>query len=311
MIRSPLEGWIAVCPSKDIKQRKPTLVRIRDARYTAYRVGDQIKVFPDTCRHRGMSLSMGKVLSEGCIECPYHGYKHNEVGHTTPYDNTLVPYDPSQTMNYKEQDGLLWLQPAHLSGQLLPFHVPFATDPGVGLCEFDTVINCHPQLILENALDPAHASWVHANPLGFGTYRELPTNVSHTTTSVAYNYVPNRDALSSRMFDVLATHNIHHFVLPYTTYVTVDIRVGGEVKTLMTWVTLCPLPGNKTRMFVKICQNLGLPGWMLTAMGRAIVDQDRQVLENLSENSKDHILPGLHDELILNYRKALGLLNFK
>ena len=32
----------------------------------------------DICIHRGASLSHGKVLSNNCIQCPYHGWEYKK-----------------------------------------------------------------------------------------------------------------------------------------------------------------------------------------------------------------------------------------
>lgn len=180
--------------------------------------------------------------------------------------------------------------------------------PGFHTSWFETTINQCAQLVLENGIDPSHASWVHANGLGFGTSNEEPTNITHEGNRIDFDYVPNRNSLSSQLFGISTTHNSHLFALPYTTWSDVTINDG---KVLMTWVSLCPIEDKRTKMFVAFAQNLGVPSDLFVVMGREIVEQDRRILENQDSSFAFKGVAGKHDELVVAYRAALHNLAFR
>jgi hypothetical protein len=86
--------------------------------------------------------------------------------------------------------------------------------------------------------------------------------------------------------------------------------VSGD-KVLMTYVTLCPIDEYTTKMFVGFSQNFGVPSSIFVLMGKAIVEQDRVVLENLDSSFRYKGMNGEHDELVIAYREALHNLLFK
>jgi 3-phenylpropionate/trans-cinnamate dioxygenase ferredoxin subunit len=58
----------------DIPDQGPIAVTLPD--WTAVclvRRGDEVTAFLDECPHQGMQLSVGEVLEDGTLECPWHG----------------------------------------------------------------------------------------------------------------------------------------------------------------------------------------------------------------------------------------------
>ena len=299
-----MEGWIAVTRTTTLGQQ-PRRVSLLNKNYVVWRDNHHIvRIQNDACRHRGASLSTGKV-KDGCIECPYHGWKYTERTVTQPW-STFPEYFTTE-LNTKDKDGLLWVRPTGLRGSDPPA-VPHVTDDGFNTAWFETTIYQSAQLIIENGIDPCHASWVHANPFGFGNQDEKPTNVTHTDTTIEFDYVPNKDGISTKLFGIQGTRNFHKFVLPYTTWSKVMI---SDAKVLMTYVTLCPVNEYETKMFVGFSQNFGLPSEVFIIMGKAIVEQDRAILENIDSTYRYKGNPGEHDDLVEMYRKSLQMLKFK
>jgi len=249
-------------------------------------------------------LSNGKIR-DGCVECPYHGWKYTETSFTQPWSDT--PHYFLNEFNTWEKDGLLWVRPIGLQGPEPP-EVPHTTDPGFNTAWFEATIKQSAQLIIENGIDPCHASWVHANPLGFGSDSEKPTNVIHVGNTIEFNYVPNKEGVSTKLFGLDTTKNFHKFVLPYTTWSDVIIH-GGKILT--TYVTLCPVSDTETKMFVGFSQNFGVPSELFILMGKAIVEQDRVILENIDPSYRFKGITGEHDDLVEVYRTSLHELIFR
>ena len=76
----------------------------------------------DICPHRGVPLSAGRILSEGTVECPYHGWRFRQDG-VCSLIPSLAGHEPLETekirvRNYlvREQDGLIWVYVAARPG---------------------------------------------------------------------------------------------------------------------------------------------------------------------------------------------------
>ena len=272
------EGWVALTRTGTLKPAETRRVTLNSKHYVTWKDHKQrVHIAPDACRHRGASLSMGTVVSEGirrgCLQCSYHGWLHsgNKVYRPWTEGSELIQSE----FETRDQDGFLWVRPHGLAGPDPP-EVPYNNDPSFHTSWFETTMKQCAQLIIENGIDPSHASWVHANGFGFGTANEEPTAVACKDTVIEFDYVPNKDALSSQLFGIATTHNMHTYALPYTTWSTVVIRD----KLLMTFVTLCPTGPRETRMFVGFSQNFGVPSEIFVMMGKEIVEQDRRILEH-------------------------------
>ena len=104
--------WTPVGLSGDLKPGKPLAMRIAGERVVLFRdVGSQPGALIDRCPHRGVALSLGKVVN-GEIECPFHGWRFDRSG-----ANCRVPWNPDAkrdrlggvALPVREIAGLLWL----------------------------------------------------------------------------------------------------------------------------------------------------------------------------------------------------------
>ena len=303
-----MEGWIALTRTSLLKPDVPAKVTLKNKNYAVWKhwSSNEIQVVSDQCRHRGASLSDGKLSNDGCVVCPYHGWKTKSSKVVQPWGGLIEHTTPEFIV--KEQDGFVWARPWGLHGPLDPPSVPYLTAKGFHSCWFETEIEQCAQLIIENGIDPSHASWVHANGLGFGTEDEEPQNVKHTGTTIEFDYVPNRYALTSQLFGITNTKNFHTFVVPYTTWSEVILDSG---KRLMTFVTLLPMTDTRTKMFVVFSQDFGVPSELFVAMGKEIVEQDRKILEAQDSSFVYKGQPGKYDGLIMSYRHSLQSVIFK
>jgi 3-phenylpropionate/trans-cinnamate dioxygenase ferredoxin subunit len=66
--------FIPVASLSDIPDQGTLAVTLGDGTPVCLvRRGDEVTAFLDECPHQGMQLSVGEVLEDGTLECPWHG----------------------------------------------------------------------------------------------------------------------------------------------------------------------------------------------------------------------------------------------
>jgi phenylpropionate dioxygenase-like ring-hydroxylating dioxygenase large terminal subunit len=263
---------------------------------------------------------MGRLMEDGTLECPVHGWRAHGNGRfrepcgVLRRGSTWAPHAPLRAV---EHDGIVWVAPDDAEPRAAPPDVPGLRDPGLRFCGFETVLRAPAQVVLENGIDPAHAGWVHANPLGFGWYQRMPEGLAETRggRGIVFRYAPRGPLVA--LLGYGDTRNEHAFELPYTTWSEVgadSVRAGAL--RLVTFVTLLPEGPTSTRMFVlfgrSFARAAALDGAML-AMGKEIVRQDALQLEAMDH---DVACAGMDayggaDALVARYRLELGALRFR
>ena len=141
----------------------------------------QVAVQDAYCLHLGAHRGVGGWVVGEDLACPWHGWEWDRSGH-----NTRIPYSAEgckkqlriRTYPTREWCGLVlaWYSPdAEKAPTWEPPAVPeydrddfFAMHPASGQVHR---IKCHPQMPIENSVDPAHVRYVH----GAG---EIPEQVS-------------------------------------------------------------------------------------------------------------------------------------
>lgn len=303
-----MSEWIALTRTRNIAVNKPMTIQWKRGPLVAYRTEkNKVVVVPGRCLHRGMDLSAGKVLEKsGCLECPYHGWTYGPGG---SYGRPFSDERQIQAMPYRfvEQDGLLWTSPTGTEGDPPRLDAP----DGARTVWFEKTIQNSAQVVLENGIDPTHASFVHANAAGFGVYKQAPRGVKHEKDAMSFWYKPNPDVPLSVLLDIDDTYNVHACAMPYTSWS--EVHVGSHV--LKTFVTLLPETDDRTRMFVGFARTFLTQAWFdpfMVLMGHAIVEQDRQILERVDKTANDYgILDPEYDSLVASYRFKLNDCAFK
>ncbi len=162
--------WTPVGLSGDLKPGKPLGLRIAGERVVLFRdAAGQPGALIDQCPHRGVALSLGKVVA-GELECPFHGWRFDRSG-----ANCFVPWNPdakrdrlgARALPVRELAGLLWLftgfEPATEPAPSESFAAQQMT-----VCAQSTVWNVHWTRVMENMLDMPHLPFVHRSTIGKG-----------------------------------------------------------------------------------------------------------------------------------------------
>lgn len=138
---------------------QPVQVYVAGTRYVLFRDADgRPAALVDACPHRGASLSAGRVLGNGRIQCPYHGWSFDRNGAgNCPSQPTLRC--ETQAFHVAEKYGHLWLASRGTSVDTLPVleRDGFQFAGGVSRL-FETSL----PILLDNFAEDEHIPMVHS-----------------------------------------------------------------------------------------------------------------------------------------------------
>jgi vanillate O-demethylase monooxygenase subunit len=164
-----------------------------------YRSGDGTPVaLTDRCPHRLLPLSRGKRCGDR-VQCGYHGLTFDASGTCVrvPGQERIPPAARVRAWPLTERYGLTFLwpgDPAAADPALLPA-IPKWDDPGWGKSIGPrTHFTSNYLAILENLLDPAHTTFVHARTIGGAAAADVvPRTEQRGDEIVAWRWVENAD----------------------------------------------------------------------------------------------------------------------
>jgi phenylpropionate dioxygenase-like ring-hydroxylating dioxygenase large terminal subunit len=183
-----MAGWHWALPSRQLKTGQVKAVNLLGRELTLYRVNsqgnsaanqavdlsanrstnqsaNQVIAVDAYCPHMGAHLGEGKV--EGCaIRCLFHNWKFDSQGHCVEVPALDRPLSLQlKTWPTAERYGLIWVW----TGGAPPGPLP--TVPELEGLDCDSLLgqrflhNCHPNVVLLNAIDAHHFNTVHHLPL--------------------------------------------------------------------------------------------------------------------------------------------------
>jgi phenylpropionate dioxygenase-like ring-hydroxylating dioxygenase large terminal subunit len=161
-----LAGWYWALPSRSLKRGKVQPVKLLGRDLAIYRSqSGQVVALDAYCPHMGAHLAEGTVEGEG-IRCFFHNWKYDAQGQCVevPSLGKALPVCV-KTWHCTEQYGLIWVWVGSGEPRSLP-HPPELAD-----LEVDASLgskftkNCHPNVVLINAIDAHHFNTVHHLPL--------------------------------------------------------------------------------------------------------------------------------------------------
>ena len=162
-------AWYVVLESSSLGER-PVGVRRFGLDLVFWRTGDgHIGAAVDECPHRLAKLSLGRVR-EGCIECPFHGFRFDPDGACT-----AIPAHPERpipkamalrAIEAREAHGLIWVWTGQDAAP--PEAVPFFDFHGWSWAGSHAAVpvTAHYTRSIENQLDFTHLPFVHRTTIG-------------------------------------------------------------------------------------------------------------------------------------------------
>jgi phenylpropionate dioxygenase-like ring-hydroxylating dioxygenase large terminal subunit len=166
--------WYVVLESSQVK-RNPVGVTRMGEKLVFWRDADgTLSCLRDRCVHRGVQLSKGRVVSNGRLQCPFHGFEYDAKGRVRkiPANGQHAPVpDRFRVQGYPthEAHGFVWIwwgeePPADLA----PPRFFDDIDPTFLHATVRDPWDAHYSRVIENQLDVVHLPFVHANTIGRG-----------------------------------------------------------------------------------------------------------------------------------------------
>ncbi len=252
---SELAHWHPVALSSELG-RAPLRATLHGRDVVLFRSGDAVGALDDACGHRGFPLHRGRVV-EGCVECPYHGWRWRPDGTgTCPASPRAKPRAPR--WDAVERMGAVWIRPG---GCDAPFpYVDVGGHTPVGVMR--RRVGAGLEVTLDNFLEVEHTPKVHAflgHPLARLAEVETRTTVTDDAVRV-YNRGPQRwiPGPLRRVFDIPARADfvddwtarfspVHAVYEQYFLHAGTDARAGEALRIA---VFFTPVGPRETDLFV-------------------------------------------------------------
>jgi phenylpropionate dioxygenase-like ring-hydroxylating dioxygenase large terminal subunit len=167
--------WYAILESNEVKRGKPIGVTRMGEKLVAWRDSQgKVTVMSDLCPHRGVALSVGKLVTD-CIQCPFHGFEYDTAGNCTYIPANGRASQPPRALHVKsyptrEAHNIIfiwWGEPR--ADEDYP-SLPWFTNINEQMV-YSTVRRHwanHYARAIENQLDVVHLPFVHHNTIGRG-----------------------------------------------------------------------------------------------------------------------------------------------
>ena len=288
-IAFPRRWWYPVCPAGDLR-RQPRSIQLMDKPLAVFRDGNgRPAAILDRCAHRNAPLSLGSVHADGCLECPYHGWRYDGGGRCAAIPGLLA--DPSsRTRDVEshaaiEQDGFVWIwgEP-----DAAPVGRPFALPnmPGGGTVVFPCDLEATLHAALENTLDVPHTAFLHRGIFRGTKTKELKAIRKNLDGGCEVEFVGETVGLGRLQGGPLKGKVFEHwdrFFLP--SIAQVEYRIDGWLRVFNTVLHL-PVSPFRTRAWFVLQWSSPVPPGLLRPIvrlrGRQVLRQDAGMLAQQS-----------------------------
>lgn len=165
-----LNHWYAVAWDYEIG-RRPLSRTVCDEAIVLYRKKDGgIVALADRCWHRMAPLSMGTVLDNDEIQCPYHGLVYDSEGKCTHMPSQdRIPKTAcvkSYPVVLRHRFIWTWIGETEKADESLIPDLHWNDDPG-WMGEGGTIfLKANYKLLIDNLMDLTHETYVHASSIG-------------------------------------------------------------------------------------------------------------------------------------------------
>lgn len=274
----------------------------------------------DECPHRASRLSQGWV-EDGCIVCPYHGWRFNGDGQCVeiPAADPGLPIPSRARLHMAaaaERYGLVWVcvgEPMHD----LPYLDEAERDDYVLIHELMEEWRASAPRIIDNALDVSHVAWVHRDSVGSQANPRLSDFAVERDGqvlrfSVSYTVAVNEQQKKNTGIQSDLTRRTTHaeLVQPLIFRGVLEYEENGLRHVL--YKTATPVD-DSTTLFCQFIARSDRPSddvrEQIAAVDRIVQSEDKRLLEGVKPDFPIDVISELHtrsDRMTLEYRRVLS-----
>jgi vanillate O-demethylase monooxygenase subunit len=312
--------WHPVARAVDVAPGQVILATLLDRDLAVWRDHQGVvHVIDDLCSHRGTRLSAGDVTDDGCVRCPYHGWRFDGEGACTQIPqlgSRPVPRQADVTaFRTSEHAGLIWTCLVGEDEELRPRPTWAMTEAGTHWLHVGATYDWDAQVFrqVENFCDVAHFSVLHVDTFGNPDLAEMDAihvDVSDDGwhLSFDYPYASFNPADGSGPFDMVFEYRLE---LPFT----VALAGASGPGTVMC-IAPSPMSADRTRLFWLCAFPLGtdVDADEYEEIERRIWEPDRAIVAGQRPDRLPlDLLEELHlpfDRLAVAYRRGLSTIGF-
>lgn len=161
-----IQGWYWLLRSHDLPRGKVKAVSLLGRDLAVYRTFEGKVIAMDAyCPHMGAHLAEGKVEGES-LRCFFHNWKFDKDGYCSeiPCLDKNLPVKVA-TWHVQEAYGLIWLWTGNEPKLPLPFVPELEHEEVDAYVSKIFIKECHPNVVMINAIDAHHFNTVHNFPV--------------------------------------------------------------------------------------------------------------------------------------------------
>ncbi|MEY2468807.1 MAG: hypothetical protein QOF21_1505 [Actinomycetota bacterium] len=266
--------------------------------------GGSPRVVLDRCPHRNAALSDGRVNGDGCIECPYHGWRFNGEGECRAvpglFEGDAATATARNVVSHAatERDGFVWVWGAAGTAPTRePFVMPdllrgdgregrkkWQVGEVIFPCDLDATLHA----ALENTLDVPHTAFLHKGIFRGARLKELTAVRSDFDGGVEVEFLGEPVGLGPIQGGPFAKKTFKHwdrFLMPCVAQV--EYRVDGWLE-IFNNVIHVPLSPTTTRAWFVFRWWTPLPARLIAPIvatqGRLVLRQDKHAMAQQAKN---------------------------
>lgn len=314
--KNQLPLYWKIANTKEISDVKPKRFLFDNYPITIYKDKDNsIIAVSDICVHRGASLSQGKILPDGCIKCPYHGWEYkngilnNLPGIPGTNHNFGVPRFDVQEINddvYVRPTFDMNSNKGNVYDHTVYIPPEASDDRFVRVSGYRHIMRPN-NMVTENVLDMMHISYVHSfgnsfSPVPFKLEYEDISDLSGKTT---FHYTAGAASMSKLIGGATYVEVENEFHLPDAT--VTRVKANNIIKTI---VTHCyPIGKNESILHYDLYRNFftsSIFDGLFRYQMKLTLDEDVGILNRIYD---DYSLGFMSTKFDLTQTKYRGKLN--